>query len=102
MQFAPTKRSNGKRHLAIDSLQVLNGGQSLRTMHQFNSEDPKHLEDYLSKSEVLVRIFKTSKDSDLNNKIAEYTNSQNSISNVDLKSLRSEQLVSRSLIKTLF
>jgi hypothetical protein len=81
-----------KIRLTIDSLQVLNGGQSLRTMHQFNSEDPKHLEDYLSKSEVLVRIFKTSKDSDLNNKIAEYTNSQNSISNVDLKSLRSEQL----------
>lgn len=84
--------ANKKIRLTIDSLQVLNGGQSLRTMHQFNSEDPKHLEDYLSKSEVLVRIFKTSKDSDLNNKIAEYTNSQNSISNVDLKSLRSEQL----------
>lgn len=84
--------ANKKIRLTIDSLQVLNGGQSLRTIHQFNSEDPKHLEDYLSKSEVLVRIFKTSKDSDLNNKIAEYTNSQNSISNVDLKSLRSEQL----------
>jgi len=84
--------ANKKIRLTIDSLQVLNGGQSLRTMHQFNSEDHKHLEDYLSKSEVLVRIFKTSKDSDLNNKIAEYTNSQNSISNVDLKSLRSEQL----------
>ncbi|QZK89700.1 AIPR family protein [Flavobacterium sp. CHNK8] len=84
--------ANKKIRLSIDSLQVLNGGQSLRTMHQFNSEDPKHLEDYLSKGEVLVRIFKTSKDSDLNNKIAEYTNSQNSISNVDLKSLRSEQL----------
>jgi hypothetical protein len=78
--------ANKKIRLTIDSLQVLNGGQSLRTIHQFNSEDPKHLEDYLSKSEVLVRIFKTSKDSDLNNKIAEYTNSQNSISNVDLKS----------------
>ncbi len=84
--------ANKKIRLTIDSLQVLNGGQSLRTIHQFNSEDPKHLEDYLSNSEVLVRIFKTSQDSDLNNKIAEYTNSQNSISNVDLKSLRSEQL----------
>jgi len=84
--------ANKKIRLTIDSLQVLNGGQSLRTIHQFNSEDSKHLEDYLSKSEILVRIFKTSKDSDLNNKIAEFTNSQNSISNVDLKSLRSEQL----------
>ncbi len=89
---AETVNANKKIRLTIDSLQVLNGGQSLRTIHQFNSEDPKHLEDYLSNSEVLVRVFKTSKDSDLNNKIAEYTNSQNSISNVDLKSLRSEQL----------
>jgi hypothetical protein len=89
---AESVNANKKVRLTIDSLQVLNGGQSLRTIHQFNSEDPKHLEDYLSNSEVLVRIFKTSKDSDLNNKIAEYTNSQNSISNVDLKSLRSEQL----------
>jgi hypothetical protein len=89
---AESVNANKKVRLTIDSFQVLNGGQSLRTIHQFNSEDPKHLEDYLSNSEVLVRIFKTSKDSDLNNKIAEYTNSQNSISNVDLKSLRSEQL----------
>lgn len=84
--------ANKKVRLSIDSLQVLNGGQSLRTIHQFNMEDPKHLEDYLYKSKILVRIFKTSKNHDLNNKIAEYTNSQNSISNVDLKSLRSEQL----------
>jgi len=84
--------ANKRVKLSLDSIQVLNGGQSLRTIHQFNSEDAKHLEDYLSKSEVLVRIFKTSRNSDLNNKIAEYTNSQNSISNVDLKSLRSEQL----------
>lgn len=89
---AESVNANKKVRLTLDSIQVLNGGQSLRTIHQFNSEDSKHLEDYLSKSEVLVRIFKTSKDSDLNNKIAEYTNSQNSISNVDLKSLRSEQL----------
>lgn len=89
---AESVNANKKVRLTLDSIQVLNGGQSLRTIHQFNSEDSKHLEDYLSNSEILVRIFKTSKDSDLNNKIAEYTNSQNSISNVDLKSLRSEQL----------
>lgn len=89
---AESVNANKKVRLNLDSIQVLNGGQSLRTIHSFNSEDSKHLEDYLSKSEVLVRIFKTSKDSSLNNKIAEYTNSQNSISNVDLKSLRSEQL----------
>lgn len=89
---AESVNANKKVRLSLDSLQVLNGGQSLRTIHQFNLEDPNHLEEYLSKSEILVRVFKTSKNSDLNNKIAEYTNSQNSISNVDLKSLRSEQL----------
>lgn len=89
---AESINANKRVKLNLDSIQVLNGGQSLRTIHQFNSEDPKHLEDYLSNSEVLVRIFKTSKNSELNNKIAEFTNSQNSISNIDLKSLRSEQL----------
>lgn len=89
---AESVNANKKVRLNLDSIQVLNGGQSLRTIHAFNSEDSKHLEDYLSKSEILVRIFKTSKDSSLNNKIAEFTNSQNSISNVDLKSLRGEQL----------
>lgn len=84
--------ANKKVILDLESIQVLNGGQTLRTIHAFNSEDPKHLEDYLSNSEVLIRIFKTATDQELNNKIAEYTNSQNSISNVDLKSLRTEQL----------
>lgn len=89
---AESINANKKVKLSLDSIQVLNGGQSLRTIHSFNRNDRKHLEDYLSNSEILVRIFKTSRDSELNNKIAEYTNSQNSISNVDLKSLRSEQL----------
>lgn len=39
-----------------------------------------------------MRIFKTINDKVLNSKIAEYTNSQNSISSVDLKSLRPEQI----------
>jgi hypothetical protein len=89
---AESVNANKKVRLSLDSIQVLNGGQSLRTIHLFNAEDPCNLDNYLSSSEILVRIFKTSKDSELNNKIAEFTNSQNSISNVDLKSLRSEQL----------
>lgn len=84
--------ANKKVRLSIKSIQVLNGGQTLRTIYSFNSLDPKNIEDYLSNSEILVRVFKTSEDNTLNNNIAEYTNSQNSISNIDLKSLRSEQL----------
>jgi len=78
--------------LNITELQVLNGGQTLRIIHSFNKEDSNYIEDYLSKSEILVRLFKTSSNEELSNKIAEYTNSQNSISNIDLKSLRTEQI----------
>ena len=80
-----------KIKLELKNFQVLNGGQTLRTIHNFNQADANNLTEYLSRGEVLVRIFTTSDDSI--NKIAEYTNSQNSISNVDLKSLSSEQIL---------
>lgn len=84
--------ANKKVRLSIKSIQVLNGGQTLRTIHSLNSQDDKNIEEYISNGEVLVRVFKTSTDDKLNNKIAEFTNSQNAISNIDLKSLRAEQL----------
>lgn len=83
---------NSKFKIKLKSLQVLNGGQTLRTIHLFNQKDEKNIENNLTKAQILVRIFKISSDSDLNNKIAEFTNSQNAISNIDLKSLRVEQL----------
>lgn len=89
---ADTINAGRKVKLAIKSFQVLNGGQTLRTIHSFNQKDKNNIEDYLSKGEILVRIFKTTRDYELNNKIAEFTNSQNSISNIDLKSLRTEQI----------
>ena len=95
---AESVNANKKVKFSLHSILVLNGGQSLRTIHSFNASDPNYLEDYLSNSEVLVRVFNTSKNSELNNKIAEYTNSQNSIANVDLKSLRSEQLSIEQLL----
>ncbi len=66
---------NKKVRITIDDFQVLNGGQTLRTLHNFNAKDEKNITEYLSKSEVLVRIFNASS-SDAVNKIAEYTNSQ--------------------------
>ena len=86
--------NGGKKFiLELNDFQILNGGQTVRTIHNFNSEDSSVVSDYLSKSEVLVRIFNTSSDElDSVNKIAEYTNSQNAISNIDLKSLSSEQI----------
>jgi len=90
--IAKSVNANKKVRLTIKSLQVLNGGQTLRTIHHFNKDDKRNIEDYLSNGEILVRVFKTSQDQTLDNRIAEYTNSQNSISNIDLKSLRTEQL----------
>lgn len=89
--------ANKKVRISIDDFQVLNGGQTLRTLHNFNALDEKNITDYLSKSEILVRIFNAS-NSDSVNKIAEYTNSQNSISNVDLKSLSTLQLQLEQLL----
>ncbi len=86
--------NGGKKFiLELQDFQILNGGQTVRTIHNFNNEDPSIISDYLSKSEVLVRIFNTS-NQEVNSvhKIAEYTNSQNAISNIDLKSLSVEQI----------
>lgn len=84
--------ANKKIKIELQDFQVINGGQTLRTIHDFNKIDKKNIETKLSDAQVTLRVFKTESDNDLNNKIAEFTNSQNAISNIDLKSLRSEQL----------
>ncbi|MCR0998133.1 AIPR family protein [Serratia rubidaea] len=89
--------ANKKVRITIDDFQVLNGGQTLRTLHNFNAQNETHITEYLAKSEILVRIFNTS-DNETVNKIAEFTNSQNSISNVDLKSLSSLQIQIEQLL----
>lgn len=78
--------------LEVFGIQVVNGGQTLRTIHDFNQESGENLEKYLYDAEVLVRMFMP--DAELNeaHKVAEYTNSQNPIKPVDLKSLASEQI----------
>lgn len=88
------RKINGDKRvkLEIQDFQVLNGGQTVRTIHEFNKKDPKNISEYLVNSEVLVRIFKANDETDEINKIAEYTNSQNSIKSSDLKSLSAEQI----------
>lgn len=81
-----------KVKLNIKSFQVLNGGQTLRTVHAYNLEDENNINSNLSKGEILVRVFKTPSESELTNKVAEFTNSQNAISSIDLKSLSLEQI----------
>ncbi|MDQ7009627.1 MAG: AIPR family protein [Candidatus Gracilibacteria bacterium] len=80
---------NKKIKVKLENLQVVNGGQTLRSIHIFNSLDIKNIETNLSEAQILLRIFNVSSDNNSDNKIAEYTNSQNAISSIDLKSLGS-------------
>ncbi|MFT6528600.1 MAG: hypothetical protein ACJAZB_000232 [Psychrosphaera sp.] len=92
---------NGQTQMKISmsNFQVLNGGQTLRTIHNFNEDNERNIIDYLPKSEVLVRIFQIKTDSGEVSKIAEYTNSQNAISPPDLRSLNEKQLELESYLK---
>ena len=83
--------SGKKIKLELYDFQVLNGGQTLRTVHKFNKNNDKYITDNLSKAQILVRNLKVT-DPVLKNKIGEFTNSQNAIKASDLKSLRKEQL----------
>lgn len=84
--------ANKKVKITISDFQVVNGGQTLRTLHRFNQQDKDNITKHLSNCELLLRVFKTSSATDVKNKIAEYTNSQNAISIIDLKSLSAEQI----------
>lgn len=74
----------------ITGFQIVNGGQTIRTIYEFchNSFD----QEKLANAEILVRLFQTATDKQLTNNIAEYTNSQNAISSVDLKSISDYQI----------
>lgn len=81
-----------KIKISIKDFQVVNGGQTLRTLHSFKQQDKDNIHTYLASCELLLRVFKTSIESTVRNRIAEYTNSQNAISSIDLKSLSAEQI----------
>lgn len=71
--------------------QIVNGGQTLRTIYKFIDEYPDKVNN-LAKSSVLIRFFKTGLEDGLINKVAEYTNSQNAINGRDLRSVDDIQL----------
>ncbi len=79
-----------KWELTIKNFQVINGGQTLRTIHKYARENKDNISK-LSDASVQLRIIKVD-DDDFKSKISEYTNSQNAISVVDLKSMRKEQI----------
>ena len=82
---------SAKVKFTIKNIQVLNGGQTLRTIHNYNLNNKANLTETLSTAQVLVRMLKVTKN-ELKGQIAEYTNSQNSITMRDLRSLRIEQI----------
>ncbi|MBL8204132.1 MAG: AIPR family protein [Blastocatellia bacterium] len=90
--IAEDTNAHKKVKISINDFQIVNGGQTLRTLHNFKQQDADNIEKYLSGGELLIRVFKTSTGTNVRNKIAEYTNSQNAISNIDLKSLSEEQI----------
>ncbi|MDX1444914.1 AIPR family protein [Lishizhenia sp.] len=92
--------ANKKVKITIEDFQIVNGGQSLRTIHHFNQMDEENITKYLSQCQLLLRVFKTANDSKVRNKIAQFTNSQNAISNIDLKSLNEEQLQIEQFLDT--
>lgn len=92
------QNGNHKWKINLKNYQVVNGGQTLRTLFEF--KDNNFDEEKLNAANVLVRIFKTSSEKGLTNKIAEYTNSQNAIAPVDLKSLDSLQIQIEKILKS--
>lgn len=89
-----SEKNSGKKYLfTISGFQIVNGGQTLRSIYNFlhnNNDSDKFIK--LREAFVLVRMFNINEDDNLKNSIAEYTNSQNAISPIDLKSVDKIQI----------
>lgn len=84
---------NKSTELTLKNYQIVNGGQTLRSIFKYkteNEDEQKVLA--LADASVLVRLLVTSKDEELTSKISEYTNSQNPIKEIDLRSVDKIQL----------
>ncbi len=98
--------SGTKMKFILKDYQLVNGGQTINTIFQYlQSSGDENKIFKLRQASVLVRIFKVSdsindeqeetkkQKGPLKNRIAEYTNSQNSINPQDLKSVSSLQIL---------
>lgn len=85
--------------ITIKGLRVVNGGQTLRTLYEYNADNFNI--DTLDQVSLLLRVFSVDleQDSGFANQIAEYTNSQNAISAIDLKSIDQIQIQIESFFK---
>lgn len=88
--ISANKQNVGKKLLVnLENYQIVNGGQTIRSIYKFIEEDFDV--EKLSSGYILVRLFQTSENNELTNNIAEYTNSQNAINLSDLKSVSNLQ-----------
>lgn len=61
--ISSTEINSGKKvKLEISNFQVLNGGQTLRTIHNFNKKNKQNIVEKLSNAEVLVRLLNITDD----------------------------------------
>jgi hypothetical protein len=94
------KKNSGNRYLfTIQDFQIVNGGQTIRSIYNYLDSEADNSIQNLRETSVLVRIFKIPAESELKNRIAEYTNSQNAISNSDLKSVDEIQIQLENYLK---
>ncbi len=71
--------------------QIVNGGQTIRSIYKYLLEN-SDWSDHLSNARILTKIIKTDGKIVKPEKIAEYTNSQNPISSIDIKTIDTLQI----------
>lgn len=79
-EFSDSKRYN------LKNLQIVNGAQTVRAVYDFIKSQTTNWFESLKNAKVLIKLVKVDNDKVRSEKIAEYTNSQNPISNIDLRS----------------
>lgn len=94
---AESKNANKKLLMNVEDFQIVNGGQTLRSIYKQKTE--QFDEEKLANARVLVRVFQTEDNVALTNNIAEFTNSQNAISSIDLKSVSNLQIQIEQYLK---
>lgn len=85
------KSQNRVVSVVLENFQVVNGGQTLRAIYTYKNMKNSDLNN-LNDASILVRLLDTNSNHDLTSKISEYTNSQNPIKAMDLRSLDTIQL----------
>lgn len=73
--------------VTINNMQIVNGGQTIHALRNAFEERQEHFDQIT----LLCKIYETG-DSEFKNKIAEYTNSQNPVSDRDIHSIDSVQI----------